>query len=177
MFNRGELCTLAGITLDAYKSMERRDQLPFDDLKFDRRHRKFTSRHALSLACVVAFAKSAGLDLDYSKSVVVNGLLYLFSSYSIERPFQDLWLGAVRWSDRDCDGRFHVGGSLIEITRNIDKDRDRAADYETPGYRQTAVHLLNVSSIFNEVKGRASEASIPFPARIESIHEFDEGTL
>lgn len=141
MLTRSELCILAAIDMERFKSMSRRGQLPFmgDDSTSEKTEvagrRRYSPEDAVRLVLLDNLARRDGLPLDAAAKIIVNvGYLFGRRSYFIpEDPTQDLWIGIARTSYEEeigkcIDGAFHVAGLLGDVLSKVQDQQTKFSD-------------------------------------------------
>lgn len=147
-FTIGSACHALGITIQRFKNMRRRDQLPFVDaapeameayrspqetslaIEADRalseeNDRSGWIRYSIEeialLSAQIELVDVLKLDVTAASRLLANAR-GTFEGQHPERPlpFADIWIGAVI-SDGEDNGRAHVGGTLEDVQARVQK--------------------------------------------------------
>lgn len=152
MLNRSQLLKLVGWDTERYKSLARRDLLPFAapdrDLEGSRDGywRKFTPFEALLAIMFEDLTRDGGLPLDRAARILGNSAQSIWAHWPVmiagDPP---LWLGYVWLGEIRDEGGFHVIGTLAEIEDRLRHGRKTEGGRFGPYVDMSRIALVNAS--------------------------------
>ena len=140
---RREFCKVVGIEVEAYKTLARRNQLPFMDVKW----RDFDLEDALRLRLALDMSENSGLGPGAAARVVWNALAWNALAGRLKEPLdaanhpEDIFIAQEIWENAGTLGANHYAGTLREVVEQSEK---RALD-EKPKTERTRIVFANVS--------------------------------
>lgn len=149
-FTISTACEALGIKVERFKSLRRRDHLPFADLStvgLDGEDRGGWTRYS---ACEIALTSALVELVDVMKLDVVAASRLLANARGTfegehpqtAKPFADIWIGALIFGG-DEEGRAHIGGTLEEVNARILKETAEMAVEH--GAAPSQIVLVNLS--------------------------------
>ena len=159
-FTRQAACTLAGLEVEHFKSLARREQLAVvGQSGFSRLD---VAKLAVQAALLAQIGAAGGLDPKTSAMIAASQADEL--ARELDRSTgPDFWIGYVgqplaRSGPTKFDGGYHVSGDLPWIAARVTGTRGKGE----PGAMR--LFLVNVTEVLREVRLRAMLANVQFDA-------------
>ncbi|WP_425106506.1 hypothetical protein [Ancylobacter sp.] len=149
-FTISSACEALGIKVERFKSLRRRDHLPFADLSTvgpDGEDRGGWTRYSASeialTSALVELVDVMKLDVVAASRLLANARGAFEGEHpQTAKPFADIWIGALIFGG-DEEGRAHIGGTLEEVNARILKETAvMAAEH---GAAPSQIVLVNLS--------------------------------
>lgn len=167
MFTRIDLCALAGIDTDRFKSLWHRRQLPLRQTNNARARRAelYSPLDVLTLAVGECLAGRVGGErgLSAAGAMIVAAMVREWTAIAYASPAAaDVWAaciasrsGRIR-QNGELKTIWYSGGALAHVVASAigDRQNDQAA---------IRVFMINLSEVVRDVKARAKQAHIYFP--------------
>lgn len=167
MYTRAELCVLSCLDIDNFKSLAHREQLPVAAPRGRaRRSEGYSAIDVLTVAVGQAFISRTGYERGLQPSsampIAAAARDWIGKAFASAAGL-DIWAGMIgarvgRFENGKVKAGWHVGGTLAEVSAEVERQNAR------PDGGATRIFLVNVSEVIREVRMRARQEKIFFPA-------------
>ncbi|MDR6955244.1 hypothetical protein J2X65_004623 [Ancylobacter sp. 3268] len=176
-FTIGLACEALGIKVERFKTLRRRDHLPFIDQSPEASEQyqlepspagliehnraiaetadrsgwiRYTVEEIALLSAQIELVDVMKLDVAAASRMLANARgTYEGEHPATAKPFADIWIGAVIFGGDD-EGRAHIGGTLEEVSARIAKEAAAmAVEY---GSAPSQIVLVNLSKHFRKIR-------------------------
>jgi hypothetical protein len=163
-FTISSACDALGIKVERFKTLRRRDHLPFADLSTvgsdseDRNGWARYSVHEIALAsALIELVDVMKLDVGAASALLINARgAYEGEHPETAKPFADIWIGALIYGD-DNEGRATIGGTLEEANALILKKT--TAIVVEHGVAPSQIVLVNLSKHVRKIRAALAKVA------------------
>lgn len=163
-FTISSACDALGIKVERFKTLRRRDHLPFADLSTvapEAEEPQGWARYSVAeialASALVELVDVMKLDVGAASRLLANARGAFEGEHpQTAKPFADIWLGALIFGG-DEEGRVHIGGTLEEVNARILKETaEMAAEH---GAAPSQIVLVNLSKHVRKINAALAKVA------------------